>query len=128
MTEAEFFAKYEPLGRSLCVGQRVVERGENRWLGTVVKKYPHGGGQVINDHCGTGGGGPAALGAFVRATGESVPIDVVDKIIAARDRWSALHGCCKRDDAVTRVIATYFATLGRVERKPRHLAWPRPRR
>jgi hypothetical protein len=119
-----WLAKWKPVGEALRVGDRVVVRGGG-WLGTISEKYPHGGATVIYDHCGTGGGGAAAVGCMHKPTGEHVPRRVVVEIEAARAKWSAARGCCKHDTAVTRILDAYFASIGRPERKPRkYRAWP----
>ena len=119
-----WLAKWKPFGEAMRVGDRVVVRGGG-WLGTIVEKYPHGGATVIYDHCGTGGGGAAAMGCMHKTTGEHVPLRVVAEIEAARARWSSARGFCKHDTAVTRILDAYFASLGRAERRPRrYKAWP----
>lgn len=122
--EKAWFKKWAPIGKALKVGQRVMSR-HDQWLGTVTEKYPHGGGAIVYDNLSKGGGGPAAFGAFNEPTGETVPRLVVKQIVEARERWSMARGFCKADTAVTRVLAAYFKSLGRDERKPEgHRAWP----
>ena len=116
---------HAPVGEALRVGDRVMSLGSTKWLGTVSERLPRGGAIVVYDHCGTGGGGAAAMGSMHKATGERVPRHVVAEIVAARARWSKARGFCKHDTAVTRILDAYFAGLGRAERRPRgYAAWP----